>query len=198
MAPHVRTERLELRLLRAEDRAEFIRVHRISEEHFTPWMPASDRTQTPDEAFEAELDRASEEWASGTGARWVAMLRDGTAVGFFSLSQVYRRSFQNAYAGWRVSAEQAGQGIATEGVAAMLDLAFTPEPVGLGLHRVQANIIPANGASVRVAEKAGFRLEGRAKAYLRINGTWQDHLMFAKTSEEHPFRYLDGGLSSPA
>ena len=44
----------------------------------------------------------------------------------------------------------------------MLDLAFVPEPAGLGLHRVQANIVPANGPSLRVAEKAGFRREGLA------------------------------------
>jgi ribosomal-protein-alanine N-acetyltransferase len=44
---------------------------------------------------------------------------------------------------------------------------------------------------VRVAEKLGFRLEGRAKAYIRINGTWQDHLMFAKTSDEHSLRCFD-------
>ena len=72
----------------------------------------------------------------------------------------------------------------------MLDIAFAAEPRGLGLHRVQANVIPANPASLRVAEKAGMRLEGTAKRYLEIAGVWQDHHMFAKTAEEHTFRYL--------
>ena len=35
----------------------------------------------------------------------------------------------------------------------------------------------------KLAEKAGFRLEGRAKEYLKINVVWQDHLMFTKISE---------------
>ena len=84
----------------------------------------------------------------------------------------------------------ARQGLATEGVIAMLDLAFAPEPAGLGLHRVQANIIPHNAPSLRVAEKAGFRREGLALAYLNIAGEWRDHLMFAKLADEHTLRFL--------
>ena len=37
---------------------------------------------------------------------------------------------------------------------------------------------------VRVAEKAGFRLEGRALRYLKINGTWEDHDVYALTTED--------------
>jgi len=69
----------------------------------------------------------------------------------------------------------------------MLDFAFSG--IGAGLHRVQANIIPSNLASLRLAERAGFRREGLAERYLNIAGEWQDHLMYAKTREEHSFRY---------
>ena len=37
---------------------------------------------------------------------------------------------------------------------------------------------------MRVAEKAGFRLEGRALRYLKINGTWEDHDVYALTVED--------------
>ena len=67
----------------------------------------------------------------------------------------------------------------------MLDFAFAPPPTGIALHRVQANIIPNNAASVHVAQKCGFRLEGTAKRYLKIAGEWQDHAMYAKLAEEH-------------
>ena len=63
---------------------------------------------------------------------------------------------------------------------ALLHFAFDE----LGLHRVQANIIPRNVASVRVAEKAGLRREGLALRYLRINGAWEDHAMYARTLED--------------
>ena len=95
--------------------------------------------------------------AGGANARGCSRLR----------CQVFRGAFRSGYAGWRVSADQVEHGIATPGVIALLDLAFTNEPDGLGLHRVQANVMPSNGASARVAEKAGFRLEGRARSTSR-------------------------------
>ena len=50
---------------------------------------------------------------------------------------------------------------------------------------MQANIIPRNLPSIRLAERMGFRLEGLALKYLKIAGEWQDHLMFAKLVDEH-------------
>jgi ribosomal-protein-alanine N-acetyltransferase len=174
-----------LRSLRPDDREEYLRVHEVSREHFAPWMSSWGPALTPGTLFEEELRRTEAEATAGTGVRLVGELQDGRIAGFFTLSQIFRRAFQSAYAGWSVSADEIGRGIATEGVIALLDLAFSPPPEGLGLHRVQANVIPSNQASVRVAQKAGFRLEGIAKAYLRIGGEWRDHLMFAKLVDEH-------------
>jgi ribosomal-protein-alanine N-acetyltransferase len=185
----IRTERLVLRPLRGEDRAEWVRVHDEGRAHFQPWLATTDPSETLLQRFERELARGAADQATGTGARWVAHV-DRRMAGLFGLNQIFRGPFQNAYAGWRVAADCVGRGLATEGVLALLDLAFAPHPDGLGLHRVQANVIPGNAASVRVAEKAGFRLEGTARAYLHIDGRWQDHLMLAKTVEEHQLRYL--------
>jgi ribosomal-protein-alanine N-acetyltransferase len=192
MVDILQTERMVLRLLRPEDRAEYLRIHEVSREHFEPWMATPPAGDTPERAFQRELDRSLSDRSAGTGERRVAELPDGRIAGIFGLSQIFRGAFLNAYAGWRVAADCIGRGLATEGVLALLDLAFAPEPVGLGLHRVQANVIPRNAASLRVAEKAGFRREGTARAYLHIAGHWQDHLMFAKTADEHELRYLKG------
>jgi ribosomal-protein-alanine N-acetyltransferase len=45
-------------------------------------------------------------------------------------------------------------------------------------------VMPRNAASIRVLEKNGFRREGLAPNYLRINGSWEDHLIFAITRED--------------
>lgn len=186
----LRTPRLLLRLLRQTDRDEFIRVNRDSDAFFRPWMPRPPEGQTFEQFFEHQLLRAQHGWAGGTGLRMVAELRDGRLVGFFNLNEVVRGSFQNAYAGWRVAHELAGQGYATEGVNGLLDLAFAPPPRGLQLHRVQANIVPSNEPSIRLAKRCGFRHEGLAVRYLEIAGRWQDHLMFAKLADEHSPVYL--------
>lgn len=154
-------------------------------------MPKRDPAVSWPEMFARELDRAVTRGALGTECRLAALNGEDRLVGIFTLSEVVRGVFQNAYGGWRVGAEFVGQGLATEAVRGLLDIAFAEPPVGLGLHRVQANVIPSNEPSLRVAEKAGFRREGLALRYVQIDGKWQDHVMFARTVEEHSFNFLD-------
>ena len=101
-------------------------------------------------------------------------------VGRVRLSGIVRGPFENAYLGYFVSERHNGRGYATEAVRQAVDAAFGE----LGLHRVQAAVMPRNVASVRVLEKAGFREEGFAPRYLQIAGTWEDHKLFAVTAEE--------------
>ena len=49
----------------------------------------------------------------------------------------------------------------------------------LRLHRIEAACIPDNLRSLRLLEKAGFQREGLLRSYLRINGVWQDHYLYA-------------------
>lgn len=184
MVSEIETERLRLRPLTEADRTEFIRVHRVSEAHFRPWFP--EREGSFEDLFERELEKIAR---VDVHLRWAGELEDGRLAGFFSLGEIVRGAFHNAYASWAVSAEVVGEGYATEGLWALLDLAFCRER-GVGLHRVQANIIPENERSVRLAERVGMRREGKAERYLQIAGAWRDHWMYAKTAEEHTPRYL--------
>jgi ribosomal-protein-alanine N-acetyltransferase len=49
---------------------------------------------------------------------------------------------------------------------------------------VQPAVIPRNERSIRVVERVGFRHEGRAAKYLKINGVWEDHDIYALTAED--------------
>jgi ribosomal-protein-alanine N-acetyltransferase len=68
----------------------------------------------------------------------------------------------------------------SDAVRASLPFAFAT----LGLHRLEAACLPHNLASTRVLEKAGFRREGTARRYLKINGVWQDHDLFALLQDD--------------
>ena len=185
MVKEIQTERMRLRALTEADRTEFVRVHHVSDAHFRPWLP--ERDGSLEELFDRELEKIRR---PDVHVRWAGELADGRLVGLFSLSEIVRGVFQNAYASWAVSAEVTGQGYATEGMWALLDLAFS-EDGGLGLHRVQATIVPENVQSTRLAERLGMRREGRSERYLKIAGQWRDHWMYAKTVEEHTLRYLN-------
>jgi ribosomal-protein-alanine N-acetyltransferase len=66
------------------------------------------------------------------------------------------------------------QGLTLAAVRTMSDFAFRT----LGLHRLEAACIPENKPSRDLLLKAGFAEEGFAKAYLKINGVWRDHVLF--------------------
>ena len=180
----IRTPRLVLRALSKEDRAAFVHAQQVSAAFWAPWSPALE-VDSPEALFDRQLARTLSGLETGKDLRLAAFLDDGRLAALLGLNEIVRRAFHNAYAGWRVAADVVRQGIGTEAVAALLDVAFAPAPQGAGLHRVQANIIPENLPSLRLAEKVGFRREGFARAYLHIAGEWRDHVMFAKVAEEH-------------
>jgi ribosomal-protein-alanine N-acetyltransferase len=101
-------------------------------------------------------------------------------AGEINLSSVQRGPFQNAYIGYWIDEAVAGRGYTPEAVVVVCRFAFEE----LGLHRLQAAIIPRNRASHRVAEKVGLRNEGTALRYLEINGVWEDHVRYAITGED--------------
>jgi RimJ/RimL family protein N-acetyltransferase len=65
--------------------------------------------------------------------------------------------------GWALGREHWGRGYATEGARRALAYAFTE----LGRGHVISVILPENGASIRVAERLGERLESRAALFGR-------------------------------
>ena len=108
--------------------------------------------------------------------------REPVIVGQLTVSSIVWGSAMMATLGYWVDKDRAGHGIAPTSVALVTDFCFQT----LGLHRMEINIRPENGPSLRVVEKLGFRDEGYRPRFLHINGEWADHRSFALTSEEVP------------
>ncbi|MCU4187063.1 GNAT family N-acetyltransferase [Acidiferrimicrobium sp. IK] len=129
--------------------------------------------------FAARCGARERERQLGTGYGFGVFVGSRFA-GEINLSSVQRGPFQNAYVGYWVDEAMAGHGYTPEAVVVICRFAFED----LGLHRLQAAIIPRNRPSHRVAEKVGLRNEGTALRYLEINGVWEDHVRYAITSED--------------
>jgi [ribosomal protein S5]-alanine N-acetyltransferase len=186
------TPRLVLRPPRTNDVGEIRRLLRHNHEHLKPWNPApppGDDLTSITEVSKTVL-RQRREWKRGSSFVFMVALRDEPArfIGKIALNGVMRGAMYGAYLGYWMDVEQQGKGMVTEAIAAVLDFAFG----AAGLHRVQAAIMPRNGRSLRVVEKLGFRREGYAERYLQIAGHWEDHILFAKTREEHAFEETNG------
>jgi ribosomal-protein-alanine N-acetyltransferase len=68
----------------------------------------------------------------------------------------------------------------SDAVRALVHHAFAE----MRLHRLEAACLPVNYASIGVLERCGFEREGLARHYLKINGMWQDHLLFARINDD--------------
>jgi ribosomal-protein-alanine N-acetyltransferase len=136
--------------------------------------PVADRR-----AFVARCGARDRERELGSGYGFGVFVGDRFA-GEINLNSIQRGPFQNAYIGYWMDEELAGNGYTPEALVVSLRFAFEE----LGLHRVQISIIPRNQASRRVVEKLDIREEGVAERYLQINGVWEDHIRYAVTSEE--------------
>ena len=105
---------------------------------------------------------------------------DDRLLGRIGLHMVSRAHSSNAVTGYHVDRQANGQGYATQALGLLLGFAFDT----LGLHRVEAGVMPANEASIRVLEKNGFRWEGIQRRRLLIAGRWEDHWSYAITQED--------------
>ncbi|HEX4355678.1 MAG TPA: GNAT family protein [Polyangiales bacterium] len=101
-------------------------------------------------------------------------------VGVININEIVRGLFQSAYLGYYAFAPHHGHGYMSLGLNRVIQLAFR----GHGLHRLEANIQPGNGASIALVKRAGFRREGCSIRYLKIAGRWRDHERWALTVEE--------------
>lgn len=144
-------------------------------EHLKPWEPIRAESFFTRPGQGEAITASLTEQAHGRGYFWV--LTDGPRiVGRISLNGVVAGAFLSGNLGYWVAEEMQGLGLATRATAAVCETAAAE----LGLHRIQAAILPHNAASQRVLERCSFSSIGVAPHYLRIDGRWQDHVLFQR------------------
>jgi ribosomal-protein-alanine N-acetyltransferase len=177
MSADLEGKQVRLRAPVAADYMAWSKLRGDSREFLTPWEP----TWAPDElsraAFRRRLRRYVQAARAGTGQMYFVFDRkSGDLLGGCQLSNIRQGVAQSAASlGYWMGSRHAGKGLMTDAVVTLVRHAFDR----LGFHRIEAACLPANVASRRVLTKAGFTAEGTARKYLKINGEWQDHLLFA-------------------
>jgi ribosomal-protein-alanine N-acetyltransferase len=160
----------------------YAEIRAASRSFLEPWEPFWPSDALSRDAFFRRLNRYSSDWRDDTGYSMFVFDRSSTAlVGGISLSNVRRGVAQCGTLGYWMGETYAGQGYMREGLSLLLDFCFDE----LGLHRVEAACLPHNEPSKRLLLGRGFSEDGYARKYLKIRGTWQDHLLFSLLSADH-------------
>lgn len=173
--------RLYLRPPARDDWKQWAEIRAISRDYLVPWEPTWPDDALTRAAFRRRLARYAEDWSLDRGYAFMVFQRDDDAlVGGITLANVRRGVAQSCSYGYWVGRPYAGKGYMTEAVRGACRFSFDE----LNLHRVEAACLPTNEPSKRVLRKSGFHYEGLARSYLKIDGIWQDHMLFALLRDE--------------
>lgn len=169
-------ERIYLKPFQIADANQKLAFHLANKTFFEGYsMERDDRFYTIEEQ-QSLISRLEDFAASDVEYYYGIFLHDtDELIGTINLFSILRESLQPAFIGYFLDKEHNGNGYATEAVELIVDFGFDI----LGLHRIEAGVMPKNERSKQVLLKAGFHLEGLAVQNVRINGNWEDHQVLA-------------------
>ena len=127
---------------------------------------------------QAVLKKEMSEYEERTAFRFyiLSMEQPTKIIGIIGLNNVVWGAFCSAFLGYKLDKDFVNKGYMSMAVGMLTKYAFEE----LGVHRIEANVMPKNKASLRVLEKNHFVNEGVSKYYLNINGVWEDHIHMVK------------------
>jgi RimJ/RimL family protein N-acetyltransferase len=122
------------------------------------------------------------DWTSGDHGSWAVVDADDAVLGSVSLHSIDRLG-NDAQIGYWTAPSARGRGVAAVSVDAVCRWGFGALPID----RIELCHAVENPASGRVAEKAGFRLEGRLRRSHRYgDGRRHDELLWARLADDPP------------
>ena len=176
LGPHVRVRPPEQR-----DWQAWAELRTASREFLVPWEPAWSSDAHSRAAYRRRLRRQQRDASDDVCYSYFLIRRsDDALMGGITLSSIQRGVAQSCSVGYWIGEPYARDGYMTEGLQCVLSHCFS----SFGLHRVEAACMPNNDASQALLQRCGFRREGYARKYLKINGAWRDHLLFAVIEQE--------------
>ena len=168
----ITTEHLTLSNLRPEQAQLLQRYLLDNRQHLAHWEPVRTDAYFDITQCEERLYQQFQQMQHGSGL-FLAIMCDEKMIGVCNFSNIVRGVFQACHLGYAIAHTHQGKGLMNEALTAAIQYMFERE----NLHRIMANYMPDNIRSAAVLERLGFEKEGYAKAYLKINGQWRDHVL---------------------
>ena len=175
-------ETLILRAPTLSDYEQWADLRRVSETFLRPFEPSWRADELTKRSFRKRIDFYKRGQREGSSyAFFLKSRRDERLLGGITLSNIRYGVISSGALGYWIGEPYARNGHMSEALQVLLPFAFQM----LHLHRLEAACLPQNAASVALLQNNGFTQEGLARKYLRINGDWQDHLLFALLEDEY-------------
>lgn len=152
-----------------------------NQDYLAPWEPEWHERHLTRMAYKTRLSQFKKMVNEGRAFPFhVFRDTDNRLIGACNLTHIERGVAQTVRLGYWIGENYARQGFARAAVRAACQFCFED----LGLHRIEAAVRPENAASIKVLEAVGFKAEGIARDYLKIEGVWRDHRIYARLSSD--------------
>ncbi|MDO5409963.1 MAG: GNAT family protein [Lachnospiraceae bacterium] len=150
--------------------------YNVNEKFLEKYEPLKEKEFFTKEYQQNLLKNQVKDWENKVRYRFYITLKEqpGTVIGFCTLGGIIMNAFCSCFLGYSLSEANIRKGYMSEAVSRIVEFAFKE----LHLHRIEANIMPRNKASIGVVQKCHFVKEGFSKKYLKINGVWEDHIHY--------------------
>jgi RimJ/RimL family protein N-acetyltransferase len=158
----------------------------LSDPDILRWTAGNAVLRTPTELRARKwLEPRIDGWSRGNAVFAITDRLTSELLGSVTLRDVHRVPDQAVAAYW-VSPAARGRRLAARALDAASRWAFAARvDGGLGLHRVSLDHALVNESSCRVAERAGFRLEGTMREYyVELDGRRHDSHLHARLSTD--------------
>lgn len=171
--------RVMVRPPREEDWSAWAQLRGANRDYLKPYEPRWAENCLTRDFFARRLRRQANDWLGDRAYSFLIFSREDDAlIGGINLNHVCRGAAQHAQMGYWLAEEHQGLGYMSEAARLVIKYAFQT----LKLKRINASCLPDNERSVGLLQRLGFEEEGFAKAYLQIDGQWQDHRLFGLNS----------------
>ncbi len=156
---------------------------RLSSKNFlSPWEPKWDASSCSRRAFMRYLKNSS--YLANIDRSYSFLIfkeEDKDLVGGINVFNVRRGVSQSSSIGYWIGKRYSRKGYMFEALSILLPSLF----VDLRLHRIEAAVLTHNKPSRNLLEKIGFKQEGICRSYLKIDGKWQDHIMYSLLKRDY-------------
>ena len=175
--PEFRTENLIISILNPNDYELLVKYEKDNRNHLSQWEPTRAEEYFDIEETKKRVKLNLRNFQAGSSISLVAFNKDKSEIiCLCSFSNIVYGAFQACNLGYSISEKKQGTGLMFEMLQASIQFVFTE----YNLHRIMANYMPSNTRSGRLLARLGFQKEGLAKSYLKIAGSWQDHVLTSK------------------
>lgn len=177
------TERLVVRQIGQEDAFRLADYYAANRQFLKPWEPTRDESYYQPAGWIMRLNMIEEMHRQRVASCFLILQKKPSdeTLGVINFSQICHGCLQACTLGYSLAKHWQGRGIMYEALRAAIPHMQRAHT----LHRIMASYMPHNQRSGNLLSRLGFEQEGYAKAYLLINGQWQDHILTSLITPHH-------------